>query len=134
MAGFDQATIRTPLILKASDDSSYTAELFGPISFVVPTKNTGDSLAIVEHSVKNHGAISFGVYSTSDDVLARAEDVACRAGVAVSFNLTDGVYVNQTAAFSDFHATGCNPAANAALSDTAYVSNRYRVVQSRRHI
>ncbi|NOZ43022.1 MAG: phenylacetic acid degradation protein PaaN [Alphaproteobacteria bacterium] len=134
MAGFDQATIRTPLILKASDDSSYSAELFGPISFVVPTKNTGDSLAIVEHSVKNHGAISFGVYSTSDDILRQAEDVACRAGVAVSVNLTDGVYVNQTAAFSDFHATGCNPAANAALSDTAYVSNRYRVVQSRRHI
>jgi len=134
MAGFDNATIRTPLILKATDEQSYSSELFGPISFVVPTKDTADSLNIVEHSVKNHGAISFGVYSTSDDILDRAEDVACRSGVAVSFNLTGGVYVNQTAAFSDFHATGCNPAANAALSDTAYVSNRYRVVQSRKHV
>ncbi len=134
MEGFDKATIQTPLILKATDESSYSAELFGPISYVVPTKNTEDSLNIVENSVKNHGAISFGIYSTSEDILDRAEDVACRAGVAVSFNLTGGVYVNQTAAFSDFHATGCNPAANAALSDTAYVSNRYRVVQSRKHI
>jgi len=134
MAGFDKATIRTPLILKATDESSYTAELFGPISFVVPTKNTADSLEIVENSVKKNGAISFGIYSTSEDTLDQAEGVACRAGVAVSFNLTGGVYVNQTAAFSDFHATGCNPAANAALSDTAYVSNRYRVVQSRKHI
>ena len=134
MAGFDAATIQTPLMLKATDEASYTAELFGPISFVVPTKNTEDSLNIVENSVKNHGAISFGIYSTSEDILDRAEEVACRAGVAVSFNLTGGVYVNQTAAFSDFHATGCNPAANAALSDTAYVSNRYRVVQSRKHI
>lgn len=100
----------------------------------MPTKDTADSLNIVERSVKNHGAISFGVYSTSDDILDRAEDVARRSGVAVSFNLTGGVYVNQTAAFSDFHATGCNPAANAALSDTAYVSNRYRVVQSRKHV
>ncbi|VAW06405.1 Phenylacetic acid degradation protein PaaN2, ring-opening aldehyde dehydrogenase [hydrothermal vent metagenome] len=134
MEGFDKATIQTPLILKATDESSYSAELFGPISYVVPTKNTEDSLSIVENSVKNHGAISFGIYSTSEDILDRAEAVACRAGVAVSFNLTGGVYVNQTAAFSDFHATGCNPAANAALSDTAYVSNRYRVVQSRKHI
>ncbi|WP_138380495.1 phenylacetic acid degradation protein PaaN [Luteithermobacter gelatinilyticus] len=133
MKGFDNARIRTPLILRATDDSSYTEELFGPISFVVSTKDTDDSLKTVEASVKNHGAISFGIYSTSDEVLAKAEEVACEAGVAVSFNLTGGVFVNQTAAFSDFHATGANPAANAALSDTAYVSNRYRVVQSRWH-
>lgn len=134
MKGFDNATIQTPLILKATDESSYAAELFGPISYVVPSKNTEDSLNIVENSVKNNGAISFGIYSTSEDILDQAEAVACRSGVAVSFNLTGGVYVNQTAAFSDFHATGSNPAANAALSDTAYVSNRYRIVQSRRHI
>ncbi|MCF8474107.1 MAG: phenylacetic acid degradation protein PaaN [Emcibacter sp.] len=134
MAGFDKATIQTPLILKAVDKTSHNSELFGPISFVVPTENTQDSLKIVEDSVKKQGAISFGIYSTSEDVLGQAEGVACRAGVAVSFNLTGGVYVNQTAAFSDFHATGCNPAANAALSDTAFVSNRYRVVQSRKHI
>jgi len=134
MDGFDKATIQTPLILKATDESSYSEELFGPISYVVPTKNTEDSLNIFENSVKNNGAISFGIYSTSDAILDQAEAAACRSGVAVSFNLTGGVYVNQTAAFSDFHATGSNPAANAALSDTAYVSNRYRVVQSRKHI
>ena len=133
MEGFENARIRTPLILEAKDESSYKEELFGPISFVVKTKDTADSLAIVKDSVKNHGAISFGIWSSSDAVLARAEEVACDSGVAVSFNLTGGVFVNQTAAFSDFHATGANPAANAALSDTAYVSNRYRVVQTRWH-
>ena len=133
MEGFENARIRTPLILEARDESSYKEELFGPISFVVKTKDTADSLAIVKDSVKNHGAISFGIWSSSDSVLAQAEEVACESGVAVSFNLTGGVFVNQTAAFSDFHATGANPAANAALSDTAYVSNRYRVIQSRWH-
>jgi hypothetical protein len=44
------------------------------------------------------------------------------------------VYVNQSAAFSDFHATGANPAANAALTDAAYVASRFRIVQSRRHL
>lgn len=133
MKGFDNARIQTPLLLKAQDKSSCEEELFGPVSFVVPTKNTDESLDIVLNSVKEHGAISFGAYSTSDAVLEQAEEVACDAGVAISLNLTAGVYVNQTAAFSDFHATGANPAANAALSDTAYVSNRYRIVQSRRH-
>ena len=50
----------------------------------------------------------------------------------LSCNLTGGVFVNQSAAFSDFHASGANPAANAALTDGAYVASRFRIVQSRR--
>ena len=59
---------------------------------------------------------------------------ALDSGVALSCNLTETVYVNQSAAFSDFHATGANPAANAALTDAAYVASRFRIVQSRRHL
>jgi hypothetical protein len=54
--------------------------------------------------------------------------------VALSENLTQGVYVNQSAAFSDFHATGANAAANASLTDGHFVSGRFRVVQTRRHL
>ena len=50
----------------------------------------------------------------------------------MSVNLTSGVFVNQSAAFSDFHGTGANPAANACLSDTAFVAGRFRVVQTDR--
>jgi hypothetical protein len=74
------------------------------------------------------------IYSTRDDVLARAVEVAEDVGVALSINLTGGVFVNQSAAFSDFHGTGANPSANAALTDAAYVANRFRVVQHRAHI
>ena len=49
-------------------------------------------------------------------------------------NLTGQVFVNQTAAFSDFHGTGANPAANAAYADAAFISNRFRVVTTRRHV
>ena len=65
---------------------------------------------------------------------AHAIDAAEDAGVALSINLTGGVFVNQSAAFSDFHGTGANPAANAALTDAAYVANRFRVVQHRLHV
>jgi hypothetical protein len=67
-------------------------------------------------------------------VLAGVREAALDVGVALSENLTDGVYVNQSAAFSDFHATGANPAANASLTDGHFVSGRFRVVQSRRHL
>jgi len=57
-----------------------------------------------------------------------------RSKVALSVNLTGGVFVNQTSAFSDYHGTGGNPAANASLSDSAFVANRFRVVQLRYHV
>ena len=74
------------------------------------------------------------MYSSRDDVIAQAVDVAEDAGVALSINLTGGVFVNQSAAFSDFHGTGANPAANAALTDAAFVAGRFRVVQHRVHV
>jgi hypothetical protein len=54
--------------------------------------------------------------------------------VALSINLTGGLYVNQSAAFSDYHGTGANPAATCCLTDTAFVASRFRVVTIRRPV
>ncbi|MGB0468263.1 MAG: phenylacetic acid degradation protein PaaN [Pontibacterium sp.] len=132
---FKDARVHSPLIMTidADKEDTYMEELFGPISFVIKTADTAQSIALANKAVKEHGAITMGCYSTQDDTLDQIEEAALDGGVALSCNLTGGVFVNQSAAFSDFHATGCNPAANACLSDLAYVANRFRVVQSRRH-
>jgi len=133
---FPEATVRTPTVVRVdeSDTGAYLTECFGPVSFLVTTDGTQDSLRILRDSVRDHGAITAAVYSTDPKVLEAAELAALDAGVALSENLTETVYVNQSAAFSDFHATGANPAANSALTDAAYVASRFRVVQSRRHL
>jgi phenylacetic acid degradation protein paaN len=130
------ARIRTPLIIKVpvSDERAYMEERFGPVAFVVQTPTTAVSLATAERVIREQGAITFALYSTNPVVQQLAEDVSLRAGVALSINLTGGVFVNQSSGFSDFHATGANPAANACLTDSAFVANRFFVVQSRRHI
>lgn len=75
------------------------------------------------------------VYSSDEAVLLeQARAAASAAGVALSENLTSSVFVNQTAAFSDYHGTGANPAANASYTDAAFVANRFQVITSRRHI
>jgi phenylacetic acid degradation protein paaN len=134
--GFPKATVRTPLIvrLSADDRATYLNEWFGPIAFVIATDSTAQSLGIARDAIVSHGALTLAVYSTRDDVIERAIAVAEDAGVALSINLTGGVFVNQSAAFSDFHGTGANPAANAALTDAAYVASRFRVVQHRMHV
>jgi phenylacetic acid degradation protein paaN len=133
---FPGATIRTPLIVKltAADSGKYLEEWFGPVAFVIATKDTDESLAIAKDAIERKGALTLAVYSTKGDVIDRAIEVAEDAGVALSINLTGAVFVNQSAAFSDYHGTGANPAANAALTDAAFVASRFRVVQHRMHL
>ena len=132
---FPEARVRTPLLLQAdaSDDRIFQ-EWFGPIAFVVATDSTDHSIKLAQDTVVAHGALTLSGYTTDEAVAERMRKAAERAGVALSLNLTGGVFVNQTAAFSDFHGTGANPAANAALSDSAFVANRFRVVQTRWHV
>ena len=133
---FKDARVRTPLIVKldAKDDAKYLKEWFGPIAFVIATDGTGESLEIARRAAVEHGALTLSLYSTSPAVIDEAVAAAEGAGVALSINLTGGVFVNQSAAFSDYHGTGANPAANAALTDAAFVASRFRVVQHRMHV
>jgi phenylacetic acid degradation protein paaN len=130
------ARIRTPLLLKvrSADEGKIMQEFFGPISFGIATESTAHGIALAEKAVREHGALTLSVYSRNPQVIEQAREAAESAGVALSINLTGGVFVNQSAAFSDFHGTGANPAANASLADSAFVANRFRVVQSRAHV
>jgi len=134
---FPEARIHTPLLVKldaATDAAKYTGEWFGPIAFVIASDASTVMLQQAGEIAAKHGALTLSVYSTDDTVLAVAHEASLAGGVALSVNLTGAVFVNQSAAFSDFHGTGANPAANAALTDAAFVANRFRVIQSRVHV
>ncbi|MBA3529736.1 MAG: phenylacetic acid degradation protein PaaN [Propionibacteriaceae bacterium] len=130
---FPDAVVRTPLVVGIDANSSvYQSECFGPVSFLISTASTGDSLTQFGRTAAEHGAMTAGIYSTSAEVMDTAREIALQTGVALSENLVGPVYVNQSAAFSDFHGSGANPAANASYTDLAYVTSRFHVVQSRR--
>ena len=133
---FPKAEVRTPVLLAcdAADEKAYMEERFGPITFVVKVADTASAIALSERIVSTHGALTVGVYSTRAEVIDAMTAATWRAKVALSINLTGGVFVNQSAAFSDYHGTGGNPAANAAYADSAFVANRFRVVQRRYHV
>jgi phenylacetic acid degradation protein paaN len=133
---FPEATVRTPTLigLAAADAEVYETECFGPVAYLISTSSTDESIDLFRDTVQRHGAMTASVYSTSDAVVEQMRDAALDAGVALSENLLGGVFVNQSAAYSDFHGTGANPAANASYTDGAYVASRFRVVQSRRHV
>ena len=120
---YPDAVVRTPglVSIDVAARTVYTQECFGPVTFLIATDGTDAVAAEFRDTVREHGAMTAAVYSTSEDVLDAARDAAADAGVALSENLTGPVFVNQTAAFSDYHGTGANPAANSAYVDAAFV-------------
>jgi len=130
---FPNARTASPLILQVTEQSRaiYRDEVFGPVSFVIAGETIDSCLRDATDNARERGAITSHVYSVDEAFLDRAIDAYHEAGASVACNLT-GMPINFAAAYSDYHVTGLNPAGNACLTDLAFVSSRFRIVQSKR--
>ncbi|MGA0614913.1 phenylacetic acid degradation protein PaaN [Paracoccus sp. KR1-242] len=123
----------TPLLLAVEDgDPACERECFGPITYLVAVDDADAGIARAASLARDKGAITAALYDLDEGRIARAVLAFADAGVNLSINLTGNIFVNQSAAFSDFHVTGANPAGNASLTDTAFVATRFRRVMWRR--
>jgi phenylacetic acid degradation protein paaN len=130
---FPDARVRSPLVavVDAADHDRFEREAFGPIAFIIRTADTRESLRLATGEARKSGAITAIVHTTDAAVLEQAQRWAQDGKVNLAVNLTGPLLVNQSAAFSDFHVTGGNPAGNASLTDAAFVANRFRVIETR---
>ena len=130
---FPDARVRSPLVavVDAADRERFEREAFGPIAFIIRTADTQESLRLATGEARKSGAITAIVHTTDAAVLEQAQRWAQDGKVNLAVNLTGPLLVNQSAAFSDFHVTGGNPAGNASLTDAAFVANRFRVIETR---
>ena len=124
---FPNARTATPVIMKvsASNYEIFSREMFGPIVFIVETKDTEESVKLASSIANEQGSISCGAYTTDEKTMQMIAEKMANSGTPVSFNLTGGIYVNQHAGFSDFHVTGGNPAGNACFTDPEFVLKRF---------
>lgn len=129
---FPDARTATPLMIQLdeSDCDLFREELFGPISFLIKGASAGSCLEVATRNARECGAITSHIYSVDPDFLGRAQAAYHQAGASVACNLV-GMPINFAAAYSDFHVTGINPAGNACLTDLAFVTRRFRVVQTK---
>jgi phenylacetic acid degradation protein paaN len=131
---FPDARTASPTVIAvdAADMKSWKHECFGPIVFVVKTESAAHSLALTSDSASELGAITCSCYSTDNDFMVEVEDAMNEVFTPVSFNFTGAAFVNQHAAFSDFHVTGGNPSGNASFTDSQYVNRRFVWVGNRK--
>ncbi len=130
---FKNARLATPVVVEvdASKKEIFSKELFGPIALLIKTKDTDQSIRLAKEMALTHGAISCGAYSTNPATKEKIADEMSLAATPVSFNLTGGIYMNQNAAFSDYHVTGGNPSGNASFTNPDYVTKRFTWVGHR---
>jgi phenylacetic acid degradation protein paaN len=127
------ARIQSPTIITVDAISEeYKEESFGPLVFLVKTKNTKDSVEIASKLASEKGAITCLAFSTNLKTQEEIEEQMNEVFVPVSFNMTGAGFVNQHAAFSDFHVTGGNPAGNATFADASFINRRFVWVGNRR--
>ena len=122
----------TVIAVDAADVNSWKHECFGPIVFVVKTESAAHSLGLTSDSASELGAITCSCYSTDNEFMTEVEDAMNEVFTPVSFNFTGAAFVNQHAAFSDFHVTGGNPSGNASFTDSQYVNRRFVWVGNRK--
>jgi acyl-CoA reductase-like NAD-dependent aldehyde dehydrogenase len=124
---FPNARVATPIVIEvdAEHKDIFSHELFGPIILLIKTNDTAHSVMLAKELAQTKGAITCGAYSTDKSVRNHIAEEMESAFTPVAFNLTGPVWMNQNAAFSDFHVTGGNPAGNATFTDTAYIVRRF---------
>lgn len=127
------ARTATPLLVRldASDRGLCQREEFGPMAFLIEADDRDAALAGATVDAQRFGAIASYAYTVDPVWLETVLDAFADAGASVGVNLIRQRPMNFTAAFSDFHVTGLNPAGTACLTDPAFVASRFRVVQSK---
>lgn len=127
------ARTATPLIVAvdAPDSSLHQREHFGPMAFVLTAPTPADCIARAADEARRFGAISSYAWTTDAEEQERVIDAFFDAGASVGINLHRQLPINYAAAYSDFHVTGLNPAGTACLTDLAFVTSRFRVVQAK---
>lgn len=129
---FPDARLQTPTVVAADEsDNTWKEECFGPIVFVVKTNNSANALNQAAHMAETKGAITCLCFSSDESYRNEVEETMNSVFTPVSFNFMGAAFVNQHAAFSDFHVSGGNPSGNATFTDALYVNRRFAWVGNR---
>ncbi|MGX5820109.1 phenylacetic acid degradation protein PaaN [Chitinophaga lutea] len=133
---FKDARTFSPTVLEvtAKDKEIFEKELFGPVVLLIKTKDTEESIRLAQQMAAGHGAITCAAYTTNEQVKEQIADAMNSVFTPVSFNFTGPIWVNQHAAFSDFHVTGGNPAGNASFTNQEFLLRRFVWVGNRTYV
>ena len=131
-----RARTATPLVLGMDPErhEPITEEIFGPVAFVIRHPDRDAALALASETARRYGGLTSFLYSTDDHYVDLAIEAFAWAGAALTCNLSGSMPLNFSAAYSDLHVSGLNPAGNATLAEPTFIAGRFRYAQHRRPV
>lgn len=123
----------TPALVELEGPTALLAkqEHFGPRLVFIPVASAQEGLQHIYQLAREKGMLSCAIYTIDEAFKRDSARLLAEAAVPVSYNYRGNVFINQNAAFSDFHGTGGNPASNASFTDSAFICKRFRWVELR---
>lgn len=130
---YQQARTLTHVLIELSSPREPLAreEHFGPRLLFIPVSSAQEGLQEIYQLAREKGMLSCAIYTADEAFKRESARLLAEAAVPVSYNYRGSVFINQNAAFSDFHGSGGNPASNASFTDTAFIVKRFRWVELR---
>jgi phenylacetic acid degradation protein paaN len=130
---FNQARTATPMVIQLDHYHRSLAqkEHFAPISFIIIAPNVSDLVTYASQDAADYGAIASYLYSVDQEYCDQAIQAFHNAGASLGINLHRHIPIHYTAAMSDYHVTGLNPAGTACLTDPAFITRRFKILQSK---
>ena len=128
-AKFEQARICTPIVIEVLPEEAilYQKLYWGPVVFVVKTKDTNQSISLAQQLAKEKNSLLCSLYTTNAKVIEQATSSMNEVFVPIALNFTGFASTNQHVPFSDLQ--GRNHWGN-----EAFVNNRFVWLNNRSNV
>jgi len=109
------------LQLDSANYTDYSDEHYGPVLFVVKTKDINEAIALSKKIALEKGSKTCSVYTTNEGISADIIDAMKSGFTPVSFNLSGFALVNNQSPFS---STSGNPNGSAGIT-SQFINKRF---------
>jgi hypothetical protein len=103
----------------------YMREHFGPVGFLIKTKNSFHSLELAYETAEKKGAQYCSVFTTNEKFKDIIIDQMTTTNTPITFNMVGNIYLVPGDNYDEYHLTGGNTASNASAANLDFVLQRF---------
>ncbi len=133
---YPNARTLCPLLMEVdpSQFDVYQKHYFGPVGFLIRTKNTQQSIHLASETSRKTGSIYCSAFTIHPELKEQITDALTVTNTPVTFNMVGNIYIEKGSSYEHFHLTGGNTASIASSSNLEYVLRRFTWVGYREPI
>ncbi len=124
---YKNARTLSPMLMELDADQKdvYQQEHFGPVGFIIKTKNSIHSLELAAETAEKKGSLFCSTFTINDKFKEIVIEKISITNTPVTFNMIGNIYLDPEKSFENFHMTGGNTASKASASNLDFVLQRF---------